>query len=667
MARPGLTAPSSRQDVISAILNDYASFTPGPHSPYSHTNSPLNTADDVPPPPPSKDEKPLPSVTMQFQLRANDPESPQSYNQLRKDSIDSNTTKISFQSMKRSSKPPSLKLLASNGSTANLPPRPTLPAVSKSISPPVAVRPAPPAPRPREERPLPDLPPPPPEKSKRRSLNVMGNGASKGSKDPSEGKDEKDSKVQEGRSQAPAIVKRKPAPSLVKRFPSLAEIGKGPRGGLRPAARPPGQSKESMATIVEAAVVAHQASTQEKARKPSNPFLSEEEKTAPESQPRNAISGHPPTLSKSAVSSQTQPPPQPQPQVESRLPPTPESDRSSPHPPAPPKKTLPIGLPSNPRSRGQDASDVKHMRGKSSTGFNILQHPWGCRNGTIHEAEQKTEVLKQKTETPEPKAQEAELKIGVLEQKPVPTTTTTVDTITPGPTPSPKTTPVPHPVSQTQPTALSRQQIQAQLQAPESPVSPLTPSDTRPFAFETTQPQRQPAPFSPRAPSPISPPTTTQPQHQPQPQFPPRTTSRPTFSTQSLQSTRSQPTAPSTPPSLPTLFPRPSSLSNLPNPKVPAPPITPAHHACYARHARMLRSSNAAHPMACMVCRQHRREEFRSCYWCHLRVCIPCAVALEKCGRELGRVVAERGQMGEGGEKDAPGLLVWGAEGEYES
>lgn len=67
MATLGLTAPSSRQDVISALLNDYASFSPSKTSPYSFTNSPLSK--DLPPPPPSKDEKPLPMGMMRFQLR----------------------------------------------------------------------------------------------------------------------------------------------------------------------------------------------------------------------------------------------------------------------------------------------------------------------------------------------------------------------------------------------------------------------------------------------------------------------------------------------------------------------------------------------------------------------------------------------------------------------
>jgi hypothetical protein len=79
MAQPGLNLPpASRQDIISALLNDYGnSFGAGDSSPYKY--SPASTPKDLPPIPPEKErkyskDKPLPPVgrmSMRFQLRGN--------------------------------------------------------------------------------------------------------------------------------------------------------------------------------------------------------------------------------------------------------------------------------------------------------------------------------------------------------------------------------------------------------------------------------------------------------------------------------------------------------------------------------------------------------------------------------------------------------------------
>jgi hypothetical protein len=64
----GLTVPQSRQDIISALLNDYGnSFGQGDESPYA----PVPAVKELPPTPPSSgSEKPPPSaLTMRFQLR----------------------------------------------------------------------------------------------------------------------------------------------------------------------------------------------------------------------------------------------------------------------------------------------------------------------------------------------------------------------------------------------------------------------------------------------------------------------------------------------------------------------------------------------------------------------------------------------------------------------
>lgn len=73
----GLSVPSSRQDVISALLNDYGnSFGRGDAS--SSAYSPVPSEKELPPPPPRSDslDKPLPAVqraeqrmSMKFQLR----------------------------------------------------------------------------------------------------------------------------------------------------------------------------------------------------------------------------------------------------------------------------------------------------------------------------------------------------------------------------------------------------------------------------------------------------------------------------------------------------------------------------------------------------------------------------------------------------------------------
>lgn len=73
----GLSVPGSRQDVISALLNDYGnSFGRGDSSPSAY--SPVPADKELPPPPPRSDslDKPLPAVqraeqrmSMKFQLR----------------------------------------------------------------------------------------------------------------------------------------------------------------------------------------------------------------------------------------------------------------------------------------------------------------------------------------------------------------------------------------------------------------------------------------------------------------------------------------------------------------------------------------------------------------------------------------------------------------------
>lgn len=63
-----LNAPSSRQDIVSALLDGYGnSFGRDDDSPYAL--SPVPALKELPPPPPGSNDKSLPPVMMRFQLR----------------------------------------------------------------------------------------------------------------------------------------------------------------------------------------------------------------------------------------------------------------------------------------------------------------------------------------------------------------------------------------------------------------------------------------------------------------------------------------------------------------------------------------------------------------------------------------------------------------------
>ncbi|KAF2741430.1 hypothetical protein EJ04DRAFT_3703 [Polyplosphaeria fusca] len=736
MAPSGLNAPSSRQDVISALLNEYASFSPSKTSPYSFSTSPLPTAKELPPPPPGEDGKPLPALMMGFQLRVDEPgtpATPKSFSSGRTNSL-GQPTKILSRSISRSSKPPSLKLVVSNGTTAFVPPTPKTPGRSRDFTPPVAARPAPPAPRPRDERPLPDLPPPPPEKSKRRSLvaqTSMGSNNSKESRGSKGAAEVVQSPIQSEGSQTAPVVKRKAVP-VAKKFVSLAELGKGPRG-VKKAQQPLTATKEGEPSGLPTAEAApplppkETTPKQDETSKPPNPFLSNEEQDAEFARSRKAISNDKPVFKEEST------PNPPSTRAQDAFPPSPPtSDKPSPPPvqaPVPPRKMIPIGLPSNPRSRSPQAPpSAKHTRGKSSTGFNIM-----------------------KTGNTDPDMRS--------------NTAMEVSTFTPGPTPPPGQSAIGPGEVRQQAATLSRQQIQAQLRGPESPVSPDSPiENNRPFSYEaivrptqqqrpsrTSDPRTQMPPpdgrpyqqqqAAPRASSrgsrssnprsPTSPPgqprssrqpyppparssgTSRSPESPPISQFPPRTTSRPAQggpfgpgprpSSRSSSRTPSRPSSrpgqapaplPTTAPNLapgPSLAPAPAAPGPAPQPttsnplpptfinpfaalprgpvELPAPPIQPKHLNCHVAHKTFNVSSNNAHRMACQICREHRAGGYRSCSWCCLRICAGCAVELEKTpGRDLRVVVGARGGGGggQGGGGGAPGVLVWGAEAEYE-
>lgn len=134
--------------------------------------------------------------------------------------------------------------------------------------------------------------------------------------------------------EATPAVKRKalPAPAA-KKFMGLAQLGTGPRGGkggpLPPTSAPRKKSVDSGTDEVKIPV---------KEAEPTPQVVKQQEGP-----------------------------------VVNQMPPTPEDDKYSATAPAPPRKVYPaLGLPSNPRAKGGLISP-QHVRGKSSTGFNLLK------------------------------------------------------------------------------------------------------------------------------------------------------------------------------------------------------------------------------------------------------------------------------------------------------
>ncbi|KAF2867267.1 hypothetical protein BDV95DRAFT_188781 [Massariosphaeria phaeospora] len=637
MAQPGLglTAPSSRQDVISALLNDYGnSFgQANSSSPYS-LYSPVPAMKELPPPPPDGDGKlyyPPSMMSMRFQLRVDDsdPESPVS-------PACSSPSRITSRNLSRNSKPPSLRLLASNGSTAIVPPTPALSATSSvpSSKPPAPI----------EERPL---PPPPPEKSERRS---MGNSKS-ALRELRARKDSTQSQVSNTSEEAPkpanqsaqesGPMKRKPLKDLTKKVMSIADLGNGRRGGKNgplPALPQSRQQRErsadNMSSNSSSVTVTPATAAEERSSKTST-------KSNASSSNRKPLPSQPALLSKT------------------ELPPTPDDQPAENALPPPPKKAfLGMGLPSNPRARGQI---ITPRSSKGSTVSDAIKPTKGPVN---------TELV--------------------------------VNTLTPDHTPSP------HKAEAVQ-AGTAAQAARAQ-----SPVSPLSPEnetdDRRPFSFEgraaRTFEAKRPAPPPPkRAASPVSPPAAAvvaatsqfasrndtrlapQPQSQPQqlatqpiPLPPPADSSDfsdlqpPSFRPYAQLSTiiekspqtGSLPTIPipappstTTLPPLPPKFPFPTTTfpSTFPSPfppsttsqpslshPLPAPAITSHHLTCYTAHSTSIWSSNAFAPQPCMVCGACERYRSWACVWCYLRVCGTCAAELDRVpGRDLGVLVGRRG------------------------
>jgi hypothetical protein len=581
----------------------------------------------------------------------------------------------------RSSKPPSLKLTVSNGSTAIVPPTPSL--AFRSSPTPIS--------QPKvEEKSLP--PPPPPEKSKRRQQHESSMSSTSSVERPPR-KDSLESQT----SEAAGAVKRKPVP----KFTSLAQLGNGPRGGKGGPLPPvPRSRKQSFDDEKEQASKGRSASAVE-ARKQS---LSDGIEYASNHRSLSAIetrvaddgasTGQSPKLlpdsrpvppAKSPIKEEMAPrivaP------LVNQLPPTPDEN------PAPPPRKKPftgMGLPSNPRAKAQ-----QHSRGKSSTGFNFMKS---------------TKVV------PEPQA-------------PAP------ETITPAPTPSPSKT---EEVGQTQvassvspmqnnderrpfsfeaapPPQPPMKDIEIMpTQAPVQPSSPVSPieSHNATQSFPPRSTSRPPPAFA-------SLPSQERQQQQQQSSAPPLASSYrppPAFANLPSQQSRQQQrdSVPTMPPQIPVSQQRPSTpptntvpATEAPAPKTPlpfapltiqpinrpTPPLTTKHLTCYSHHSTYIWSRNTFQPMACMVCKVNDRERKWSCVWCYLRVCVACSAELMKTPqRDLKGLIDKRGvdveiqgedgngvskekvskeqvkrhDSGTGGSVGTPTVVVWGAEEELD-
>ncbi|KAA8615044.1 hypothetical protein PtrSN002B_008073 [Pyrenophora tritici-repentis] len=318
MSQQGLSAPHSRQDIISALLNEYATGF-GRGDACNSVYSPIQELKSLPPTPHDIPRKQLPpgvqAMHAPFQLR-DDQDAPLSPTSPLKDSPP--RKRILSRSLSRGSKPPSLNLTVSNGSTATIPPTPALPPRKQSV-------------------PDKDLPPAPPTKSEGRQSLRQGDMGSKMSKTREAAK--RDSLLSQGEPAqvSPPIVKRKAVPEAVKKFKSLAELGNGPRGRKgAPTSRTSAQRDESVDSQRSNATARNTSVD-------SKRDMSTSSESRRNEQPRN---------------------------MQAELPPTPDEEKDEAKPPAPPKKVF-TGLPSNPR--GKALASPLHMRGKSSTGFNVLK------------------------------------------------------------------------------------------------------------------------------------------------------------------------------------------------------------------------------------------------------------------------------------------------------
>ncbi|KAF2823574.1 hypothetical protein CC86DRAFT_372506 [Ophiobolus disseminans] len=576
----GLSAPSSRQDIVSALLSEYGnSFGHGDGSPSAF--SPVPADKELPSPPPRSDSlrnKPLPAVaraeqrmSMKFQLRVTEDAPLSPYSARTASPGQQSRKKILYRSLSRDAKPPSLNLVTSNGSTAIVPPTPALPIRAQTL----------PVPSSLQSKSLPSPPPPPPAKSTRRlsAQAPMGLQQSKSQRDLarndsllSQGETTSSQSERPATVEAAPIVKRKALPEPVKRFKSLAELGTGRRGG-KGGPLPPTSIPQRIKT---------NSQTSNSSRNEVVPVQEQEVKVPASEQQRHAP-------------------------IHNQLPPTPEEDKTSTLAPAPPPKAFTaLGLPSNPRAKGGPISP-KHVRGKSSTGFNLLM----------------------KAQRPAPPIPGMEL-----------------ETITPEMTPSP---------------TLDTEQQKGQNMSPVSPLSPKS-DQRRPFSYEAAQAVKAPGKTmdqqATNTPTPVAAPPAPslqellRPSTQPNPfdSPEPSPTLDPITAPQTTSQIATLPTGTPAKPSTPPPF-NPLTRAPIPLPPSSIPPITSTHLDCYTAHKTNIWSNNTFQPMGCMICRANERDRKWACTWCQLRICRGCSEELRAVeGRNLG-VLLEMREVREGVER----------------
>ncbi|KAH4945402.1 hypothetical protein HBI23_027680 [Parastagonospora nodorum] len=590
----GLTVPSSRQDVISALLNEYGNSFGRGDGPSAL--SPVPTEKDLPAPPPRSDSlrnKPLPAVqraeqrmSMKFQLRViedapvapnnfpRDPESPRP------------RKKILYRSLSRDAKPPSLNLIVSNGSTAVVPPTPVLPALpARAQTFPISTTKS-------DPEDLPSPPPPPPQKSARRSAvqrKPLSLQQSRSQSDLARSDsflspgENRSSMERPATVEAVSSVKRKGLPEpAAKKFVGLAQLGAGPRGG-KGGPLPPTSAPRKKSVDAEAPVKGQE----------------ENVKAPAVQQQRNA-----PAMN--------------------QMPPTPEEDRA----PTPPRKVA-IGLPSNPRAKGGAASP-KHVRGKSSTGFSLLK----AHRPAPPPPSKIIETLTPEW-TPSPTLKPEQLKDQAI--SPV--------------------SPLPPPKEQRRPFSFEAASASApapQIQEqPKSAVPIVTPPSVAAPPAQDDSPIRPSSAdlcgASPTA-SGSTPPT---PSAAPASQEPETTTVLPVPEV-TVQPSPIQQTHPAVtePPSTPPPF-APLTRAPIPLPEVLIPAITPSHLSCYTSHRNVIWSNNTFQPMGCMICHLNNRERKWCCTWCQLRICMNCSQELCMVpGRNLEVYLQEREKLGAAQERN---------------
>ncbi|KAF2751692.1 hypothetical protein M011DRAFT_454623 [Sporormia fimetaria CBS 119925] len=607
MTQPGLSlsVPTSRQDIISALLNDYGTSF-GEADGYGL--SPQPNIKELPPPPPIEQEKSrITAMNMRFQLRVDESVT---HNGRQTDSAQS-PTHIEYRSITRNSKPATLKLHVSNGTTA---------VVSSPAPPPPPAKDQTTTFQAAEERPL---PPPPPEKSERRkSLRdsgvKMGHSESKLSRKSSR---DGSSLVQEEQQ----IPKRKPVP-FPKRFASLADLRNGPKG--KPPQQPPapgadhapvrGSTPDSQRTVAQETISVQplprlHRSTSSKTSlssqstvKPKDPFTAERNAPAPP-QPRRIYPGIP-SNPRSSKQQQEGSPPQPRAQskgsISSGAGIVKSLEHSEPIVDSAPVNTGFVAPPRTtslaPRPDAMEKKDLPLPPRKQSLGdFRA--------NDTVQ--------LKDFPPPPAP-----ELRMSNIDSKPRESTEPSAPLAVPEPNPA-MTSKSTAPVSTFNLISKLRTDI---LTPTDSPTKPFLPPAT------TTNSASKAAP--PPTPSPSTIPTAN--------------------SSQRASSPPSQPP-------VPTEFrpqPRPAVQPTLSLPPIPhnPPPLTAAHTACYTSHATFAPFFARSPRAGCMVCRKTEPGRRVTCSWCCVILCLVCRDELAKVeGRRVDLLVRRIGGgkgrgMGEG-------------------